>query len=370
MEERSPRDALVWMQKGLALLGGEDKLEEATLYIRSGTLCLFLNQYEEAQAFSERGQALLRPEPSQWHSIALRDLSGIYYQLGEIERAKEFATQAIQLCRQLNDQVSIIIPMMNLAICKFTLGDTQSGLEEFNTALAMARQIGNTNLQTQIELNLGTALLMAGNTEQAKLHLQTSLALAQEQRNQLNRLYALRNLIELHVDLREWPVVTQYLAEAESLAQEIGDRHNLMTFLGNWCEVKLAEGDALAALDFAQRRLELATELEEVVSQGISLAYLGKTFTALGRYAEAFGAFEKSLTLIGDGNPLQAALVKKDWGKALLAAKRLDDGVEMLAEAGKQLREFEVLSEVEEIDALLVAHDKNVNAQSKQGVIQ
>ncbi|MCB0187918.1 MAG: tetratricopeptide repeat protein, partial [Caldilineaceae bacterium] len=184
LEERAPREALTWLEQGLARLQRADQLEEAALHIRSGTIYLFLNQYETAMEFSHRGIALLPETPTQWRSIALRDLSGIHNYLGEFEKSIGFATQSINICQQLSDPVNQIIPTMNLAVALFSAGNTQAGLLGFNEALALAIQTGNVHIQAQIEQNLGTAKVMLGMLDEAQLHLQKSLDLARQRENQ------------------------------------------------------------------------------------------------------------------------------------------------------------------------------------------
>ncbi len=354
LEEKSPRDALTWLEQGLDRLQGADQMEEAALYIRSGTIYFFLGQYEEAQATSEKGVNLLPNNLTSWRGIALRDLSGIYNNLGDFQRAIEYATQSIAIFEQLSDPVNQIMPTMNLAIAIFSAGNIRPGLAMFDTAAMLAERTANKSAQAHVEINRGTAKLSMGDLEGAKVHLQYSLDLARQQTNKRAELYSLRNLTEIHIDEEEWDLATHYLEQAEPLARELDDQHNRMTLCGLWCEVKLAAGDGDGALEFAKQQFELAVELKEVVSQGISQAHLGKVLAAIGRYEEAFAAFGESLTLIGNEDPFQEALTKLDWGRALLAAKRLAEGVEMLVQAQNELQKLEVFKLVAQIDELLV----------------
>ena len=370
LEEKSPRDALGWLEQGLDRLQGADQMEEAALYIRSGTLHVYLNDYAKAQAASKRGQALLPPHPTYWHSTVLRDLSGAHFHLGQIEQARVLVTQAIEICKQLNNPFHAIVPMMNLAVYQFTLGENEAGLAQFDAALALAIQTVNQNVQAQIEQNLGTAKFSMGKVEEALHHLQTSLNLARTQGNQRILLYSLRNLIDLYIDQKDWNLATQCLQEAESIAMKIDDQTNLMTIFGFWCEVKLATGEVEAALSFAKQHAALALALGEIISQGISQGYLGKVLTAQGDFEEAFIAFANCLALIGDEEPYQRALTKMDWGKALLAAKVWIAGQSMLTEAKQIFCELENLYWVAQIDELLASYPAvgmlSLNKETKQ----
>lgn len=353
LEEKSPTDALMWLEQGLEYLQKADEMQEAALHIRTGTIRLFKGQYEQAIKESQRGLALLPSEPSLWRAIALRDISGVNIYLGNTDAIIGNAKQAIDICKQLHDQLHMIQPLMNLAIGKSMAGDIKEGLTDFDHALRLANHTGNSSLQAQIEQNLGTAKLSMGEFEEAEEHLQTSLELARKRDNRRILLYSLRNLIDLYVDEELWKMATQYLEEAELLARELGDPHNEMTLFGHWCEVMLANGDADTALEYANRRLELAIELKEVIQQGISQAYLGKTLAVMARYDEAFAAFDKSVNLIKDEDPLQTALTKKDWGQALLNAEQVDEGIELLIAAKNEFKELETFDEVKEIEVIL-----------------
>lgn len=355
LEERSPRAALTWLEQGLARLQGADPVEEAALYIRCGTIYFFLRRYEDAQATAEQGVSLLPNKLTPWHGIALRDLSGIYNSLGNFQRAIEYATQSIKIFEQLSDPVNQIMPTMNLAIAFFSAGNTQAGVTMFDTAATLAERIANKSAQAHIEINRGRAKLSMGDLEGAKRHLQTSLSLAREQTNKRAELYALLNLIDVYVDEEVWDTATYYLAQAESLAQELSDEHVSMMLWGLWSDVKLASGDIDGALESAEQRYILAVKLEEVVSQGISLAYLGKTLAAKEEYEQAFVKFSESLVLIGEGYPFAMALAKKDFGQALLAAGRATEGVQLLIEAQELFQTVDTVDEVEKINDLLIA---------------
>lgn len=356
LEERSPREALSWLERGLERLQGADQVEEAALYIRSGTINLFLNQYQAAIQAAETGIALLPKGVTLWHSIALRDLSGVYIHLGDTQLVRDFAQQAIEICRQLHHSLGTIHPLMNLAIGQFMAGEVEHGLSNFNAALQLSIQTGNETVQAQVEQNLGTANFSMGDLDSAEIHLQKSLELATSRSNKRIQLYALRNLIDLYVDLEQWERATHCLHEAETLAQALDDQHNLMTILGLWCEVKLALGNFEEALAFAQERLVVAETLQEVVSQGISQAFLGKAYAAMGQYETAIVAFAESLKLIGDTDAYQVALTKMDWGKVLLETNAIDRGVEMLTVARQELLAIEEQHFVTQIDEILALY--------------
>jgi len=357
IQRSAPPQALEWLEKGLDALGDTEPLEAAILHIRSGTIQFFLGQYEESFQSSQSGMNLLPEGPSQWRSRALIDMSSVNNVIGDFQQSINLTTEAIEICKQFSDPINQIPAVENLAIAKFSSGDIRGGFDTFNDAASLANQIGNEAALTQIEMNLGTAYLDTGEFEQAKAHLHTSLDLATRHDDKRTYLFALRNLIDLHVDQGEWEVAQQYLEKAEPLARELGDQHNLMTIFGLRCEVALADEDMERALDCANQRWQLAIELDEVVQQGNSQAFLGKTLAAMERYEEAFAAFEQSLVLIKDEHPYKMAVTKMMWGKALLAAKRLDGGIVMLIEAQGELRDLEEVFHVEQIDEILAAYD-------------
>lgn len=357
LERSLPPEALEWLEKGLDVLAASDQLEAAILHIRSGTIQFFLSQYEDSLQSSQKGMKLLPDGPSQWRTRGLVDMSSVYFNQGKYQQAIKVATEAIEMCNKLSDPINQIPAFGNLAISKFSTGDIQGGFATLEEAALLANYIGNDAALAQLEMNLGTAHFSTGELDQAKGHLHKSIEIAKKHDNKRIHLFALRNLIDLHVDEEEWGIARQHLEEAEPLARTLDDQHNLMTLFGHWSEVALAEDDGVRALEYANRRWGLAVELEEVVQQGISQAYLGKTLAATGQHEDAFTAFERSLDLIADKDPYQVALTKMDWGKALLAAERQDEGIEMLVVSRNELRDLEDLDLVKKIDELLAAHD-------------
>jgi ATP/maltotriose-dependent transcriptional regulator MalT len=353
-----PQEALAWLRQGLQALAEADPPESAALLIQMGDIQMTLGHYDEALVVLEQGLAQLPKGPSQRRSEALKNLGAVYSSKGDIDRAKWVATQALVISRQLHDSFQETFILSNLGIDKYISGDWSSALKDFQQALRLAERIGSAEQKTMLNLNLGAACINLSDDQRADAYLQASLQLARQNHLQLFELLVHFRLADLEIRREQWAEAALLLHQAEQLALALEAEGNLPEIYSGWAEICLATGQYEKALAYAQRSVDVAGNLGENLELGISLRVLGQVYIAAEDYPGASQAFEKSLALLEQQDPYEAARTKMQWGLAILSGGDTDlrKGGKLLQEVQQLFRELGAKRDLTAVERLLTRY--------------
>lgn len=322
LEQESPQEALQWLQRGSAELAGFDSQESAALSITTGAVQMILGNYAEAVEALTTGLDALPAGPSQLHANALKNLGAVYMFQGDIDRSLQYSLEALETSRRLNDHFQVASILINLGVTRFINSDWAGGIDDFKQGLILSERLGSAKVTASLNVNLGAAYINAADDDAAFDHLRRGLAQAQQ-----NRLFhigtiALLRLADLHIRRAEWAEAGERLLEAEQLALDADAESSLVAIHSAWAEVKLAGDDLAAALEHAEKSVELAKGLGELLEEGINRRVRAQVLWARGEREAALDDFEQSLILLQDEDVYEAARTKMQWGMALMA----DDG--------------------------------------------
>jgi ATP/maltotriose-dependent transcriptional regulator MalT len=319
LEQESPQEALQYLQSGLKELAGVDSQESAALSITTGAVQMILGNYADAVAALTTGLENLPAGPSQLRANALKNLGAVYMFQGDIERSLQFSLEALENSRRLNDHFQVASILINLGVTKFINSDWSGGIADFKQGLILSERLGSAKVTASLNVNLGAAYINVADDDAAFEHLSRGLEQAQENRLHHIGTIALLRLADLHIRRAEWAQAQGRLQEAEQLAFVADAESSMVAIHGAWAEVKLADGDLTDALAYAEKSVELAEGLGELLEEGINRRVRAQVLWANGEREAALNDFEQSLILLQDEDVYEAARTKMQWGVALLA---------------------------------------------------
>jgi tetratricopeptide (TPR) repeat protein len=333
LQQESPPEALDWLRRGLAELAGANTLDEAALHVRVGIVHINMGDLAAALTALEQGLRLLSEGPSQLRAIALLNFGVVYCLQGDIERGKAYYLRALEISQQLHDYWRTVDIGMNLGIEIDIAGDWAAATVEYQKALALAERLGSPKKQAELELALGIVKTKQGNDEAAQAHLSTCLAIANDHNFKTHLVAAESSLADLHIRQGDTSAAEPRLAHAERLALEMDANHQLPEIYRGWALVELAKKQPQAALDYAERSVNLARDLGLGLEEGMSLRVLGQVQCALSGHDTAQTSFELSIALLANRDPYEAARTKAEWGACLLLDGEVERGKALLQEA-------------------------------------
>jgi len=350
LQYESPQAAMSWLRRGLDELGGADALEEAILHIHIGRTQVGQGEYTAALSELECGLALLPAGPSHWHASALANMGLIYCTQGDVESGESYYRRALEISEQLHDYWIIVGMRHNLAIEMETAGDWESAVLEYGKAHELAERLGSVSFQTELVLSLGILCTKQGNTKVAYEYLSKCIELARQHSLNEQLIHGLSSLADLRIRQGEWDAAEGLLNEAEQLASKIGTKYQLPEIYRGWALVHLAQGQVQAAIDLAERSIDLARELDLDIDEDMSLRVLGQALHANGQQEQAVAAFEKSLSILADRDPYEAARTKVEWARCLNSTGNTEQGTPLFQAARATFEQLGARCELAEVD--------------------
>jgi tetratricopeptide (TPR) repeat protein len=223
----------------------------ARAYYAAGFAALGQGDYLQAKPFFEESlQLARRAEDVRLEAQALQQIGWIVMTRGAYEdsherRARELATKALELARQIGDKVVQSGALNILAEVAGSEGDEATERQLYEESLALRRELGDRRLIANSVLTLGRAELTRGEYERATPLLQEGFTLAKELHDtwsmSLALIYLGRVALQSGGDAGE---AAWLFAEALALAKERGDKRVAAECLQGLAAVLGLDGDS------------------------------------------------------------------------------------------------------------------------------
>lgn len=348
LERRAPGEALTWIQRGLDVVPRHERRLVATFKILEGTVNMHMGNFGGALEMLQDGLETVPSGMSALRINALKNLGAVYFNLGQLAEAAKYSEQALIMSKQLRDHLQTARVYINLGPIKYVGGDWQGAVDDLEKGLAIAQRLGSLDVTLSLHTNLGGMYVEKGDHKKAFRHLNGVLRLT-EGRHAHQEVTAKIRLAQLYIYEAKREKADATLQEAETLARRINDQASLATILGCQAIVRQGLGDLEGAHRLVQDALALDRALGYQFSMGQNLRILGSIAFARNDIDAANEAFARSLDILEDLDPYQAALTQLSWGEWLTSSGKRERGIEMLVDAQRQ---FEALGAAREIEAV------------------
>lgn len=312
--------ALAWIQRGLALLEGQQTVEAVELLLIAGLIYVRQGDYDNAmeqarigvQAAKQLGDGSVLARAYSLQGITLRvrgestaafapiqaaldlyseagniygrgitynELANLAYSIGEWTQAYQYHGQARQIFSQIGDLYHRLFADNNLGVIALNQGRLDEALHYLHEALETLEQVGGSAyIVGFIHMNLGHAQLLRQEPQQARQHLQ---------------------------------IAQDTFAQAKA-------RSSLPELYRLWAQLELNSGQLEVAKRYGGDSLSLARELKMRGEEGVALRVLGQIAASEGRpSAEAEQRLQESLAC------LEQAGERHEWARTQLALAQL-----------------------------------------------
>ncbi|GJD19283.1 TPR domain protein [Rivularia sp. IAM M-261] len=249
-----------------------------------------LGDYEQGIQLSQ--QALTKseeidiqkvPENNQEYALgskpdALGILSLIYSNLGENDKALEFAQKRLDLVKNLKR------PKLE-AEALIRLGDVYENIQEFQKAiqitqqaLTIAREINNSDLEAGALKQISSAYTGKGDYQQALNSAQQILVIADKSKNFNLKMDALGIKRQIYTNQGNYKKTLELFQEVLSIAKENSDQNSEWTSLIDIGLFYKTLGDEQKSTEYLQQSLSLAQKLRNPQFEGTSLFVIAYTY--------------------------------------------------------------------------------------------
>ena len=237
-------------------------------------------------------------------------LGTAYSKNGEIDRAIELYTKNLEISRKLGDKQGIGQACNHLGNEYHTKGDAERALGMYWEYLTLSREIGYKKGIAVASNNMGFVCEGLGQRDKACELYKMYLASSEEMGYARGIAIGCGNLGGLFLEAGDLDKAGEYLARAEKVCTEIGDRPNLITTCLRLAELKQAlarrdGGSDQEAWEAAERALDMAEILDSKELKGRSLLTHGKLHAAEDDFHAAGDDLTQALALFADVGELR-----------------------------------------------------------------
>lgn len=307
-ERRSEFDtAFDWLRRGLSHLSDDiPTIEAARIYLLGAGVFQRQGKNDDAIRWCERGLELATKfntfEAQQLVGNAYYLLGLIYTRKGELNRAATFCKTSIKVYEPINDEVGLSHAYNNLGNVYSDLGDWKQATAMLEKALAAKKKIGDVLYQGFITNNLANIQMNRGNWDEAERLFLQSLDVWKQLGTALPHAVTASNLGQLRLYQRNFTEAKHLLATSEEIFASIDSEDFLPELERRWAELYLHTGDIESALKHIRYSLELATQQEAKLEEGISCRTLGLVQMAQKHPQPAEISLRRSLNILTELN--------------------------------------------------------------------
>ena len=209
----------------------------------------------------------------------------------ELLLAIEYYQKAIDLQKELNLELDLVASLDSLAGIYYFLGEYQKAIEFYQQSLAIFQKIGDRWGEADSYNNLGNAYRFRGEYQKAIEFYQQSLAIFQEIDDIRGVAYCYNNLGNIYNSLREYQKAIEFHQQSLAIKREISDiTGEAYSYLGLG-NVYGSLGEDQKAIEFYQQSLEIFQEMGYIIGEPKTLFNLGLTYYKLDRISEAKEAY-------------------------------------------------------------------------------
>ena len=205
----------------------------------------------------------------------------------ELLLAIKYYQKAINLQKELNLELDLVASLDSLAGIYYFLGEYQKAIEFYQQSLAIFQKSGDRWREADSYNNLGNAYHSLGEYQKAIEFYQQSLAIFQEIDDIRGVAYCYNNLGNIYNYLGEYQKAIEFHQQSLAIKREISDiTGEAYSYLGLG-NVYDSLGEYQKAIEFYQKSLEIFQEMEYIIGEPKTLLNLGLTYYKLKRISEA-----------------------------------------------------------------------------------
>ncbi len=245
----------------------------------------------------------------------------VFLDKGDYKRAEEIVNGFLSLSRQPTSEEDFAFVLTNLGVVYYGSNRIILAEKTYKEALALFRKVGNKGAEGSMLNNLGNVNLEKSRVAQAIDYYQQSLAIA-EKHSSNERISTVLNNLGIQLSIKgQFELAEQYILRAKDLIEDSPNIRKKIQVIQAYGWYFIYAKRYEEALEYLLENESFIQESNVISLQSHFFFQLGTVWEALGKFAEAEVAFQKSLDL---ALQLNAFIVTESssMGLAKLASKR------------------------------------------------
>jgi diguanylate cyclase (GGDEF)-like protein len=259
---------------------------KAMVYLSSSLLTR--GNLEEAKEWAEQAVEIGRDLNDKSIMMrALSDLGGVALYMSQFEDALNCYNESLQLSRDLKDERAITRNLSNIGVYCWFVGEYDEAIKYYNQAMKRLEENGDKHLLALNLNNLGAVYYILGRIRGSIRAYQESIVLSRETKNKGLLAYNYNNLGEIYQVLGDLEQASKYHKEAFELVKEVGERYVECDILRNIGLDLHLEGKTVEGLRYLKNALRLSRKVGKNNFVLTSLFDIGCTWLDSGEVNKA-----------------------------------------------------------------------------------
>ena len=271
----------------------ENRERQATCYRNMALLESLQNNYNQALELYEQAVKIEKAEGlNRFLQISYMGMGTVFFYQGDYPQALECYFKGLSIVERLGAVVSLPSFLINIGNIYGEEENYEKSLAFYHRALRLFTEFQNTNGCATTLINIGDTYLDQEDYEKALVNFEEALLFANKYNSKRDIAPALLGKASSYKGMNQIMKAMDYYMQSADLCQETGDRLLESEIFIAVAEMNFETDQPLRAKEYAERALELSTELGSENSIKKSLEILYKIHKALHDFDEALRYFE------------------------------------------------------------------------------
>ncbi|MBD2296232.1 tetratricopeptide repeat protein [Anabaena sphaerica FACHB-251] len=276
-------------------------LEQSTILSTVGATYKIFNDNPKALNAFEEARSLIKKitnsnlQPESFEAKVLYNLSNIYEETGQKQKALELLNQALELQRRIKspDEAGTLV---NIADVYKSMGEYQQALDLTNQALTIQRQIQNLPEEAKTLIYIANIYDYLGNYQLSIETLKQALKKFEGMNDMSGVAQAFNDIGDVYRRAKNYPESLKYYQQGLAIAQKLEDVNREFTITIGIIRVNEELKNYPQALDAANKILVSSRQRKNSSNEATALAFLGRIYLASGEYQKALDFSNQALS--------------------------------------------------------------------------
>lgn len=196
------------------------------------------------------------------------NLGGVYYQLGQMDKALETTKKCLTLSETINDTTDIALNHLRLAMVYNDLNQLDNGINHLNKARTFFKDLNNTTMLVYAESNLGKVFKKQKKLDSAFVHYQEAHNYAKSLGEQEEYITTLLSMADVKIDQNKPYESRVFALNALSAAKKNGFSNSELKTYDLLYKIALKEKKINDALNYRNNYIKLSDSLNNIEVKG------------------------------------------------------------------------------------------------------
>lgn len=285
-----------------------------------------------------------------------------YYSTKELEKAVEYAEQALFLAKQVKFRRGEGSALLQVGNINNDLGKVESAVSNFEQVIEIADELNDKRLKMSAYNNLGISFFNRAEYNKALEYYLKYTRLAEDLNDLKFLSRAYNNAANIYIRLEDYKKALEYHFKGLEISEKLNDKVLIAGSYNNIGIVYKGMGEKEKALEYYFKTLKMAEELQHKLGMTYALNNIGTMYSQSNQPEKALPYIDRALKIkreIGEQKGIANTL--NNAGACYLVLNRSDEALKSYLESSAIARE------IEEKGTLMLAYEGLRNVHELKG---